>query len=164
MRFRVAVRIDVPRARAEQAFVDPDFYRALGEMPNIRAPEVLEVEPGDEVTRMRIRYVFDGHLPPAARRVLDPEKITWVDESTVHHGRHLTEFRMVPDHYANRMTCEGTYRFDELGPDSTEQVLEGDLIIHYPIVGRLVEKAILMGMRQHLQEEARLLEKLVAEA
>lgn len=66
---------------------------------------------------------------------------------------------MVPDHYGSRMTCTGHYRFEERGPALTEQVVEGDLVIHYPVVGRLVERAILTGMRQHLSEEARLLER-----
>ena len=143
----------------EEAFVDPAFYAELGDLPNIRAPEVLSIDADADVVRLRIYYALQADLAPAVRRVLDPEKITWIEESTVHRGRHYTDFRMVPEHYVNRMECAGSYRFEESGPETTEQVVEGDLIIHYPVVGRLVERAILTGMRQHLTEEARLLER-----
>lgn len=159
MRFRVSTNIAAPRDVVEEAFVDPAFYAELGALPNIRAPEVLSIEEDGDVVHLRIHYALQAKLAPAVRRVLDPEQITWVEESTVHRGRHYTEFRMVPEHYANRMDCSGSYRFEEAGDGTTQQVVEGDLVIHYPVVGRLVEKAILTGMRQHLTEEARLLEQ-----
>jgi hypothetical protein len=37
--------------------------------------------------------------------------------------------------------------------------MEGDLRVRYPVVGGLVERAIVVGMRQHLGEEARILER-----
>ena len=159
MRFQVSTQIAVARDVVEEAFVDPSFYAELGDLPNLRAPEVLGIEPDGELVRLRIRYALQADLSPAVRRVLDPEKITWVEESTVYRAEHFTEFRMVPEHYGDRMECWGRYRFEERGSQATEQVVEGDLIIHYPLVGRLVERAILTGMRQHLTEEARLLEK-----
>ncbi|HET6966301.1 MAG TPA: DUF2505 family protein [Acidimicrobiales bacterium] len=159
MRFRVSTSIAAPRKLVEDAFVDPDFYGELGDLPNIRAPEVLSIEQDGDVVHLRIRYALEADLAPAVRRVLDPEKITWVEESTVHRAEHCTEFRMVPDHYVNRMECVGSYRFEDSETGGTEQVVEGDLVIRYPLVGRLVERAILTGMRQHLTEEGRLLER-----
>lgn len=158
MRFRVDNPIALARSVVEEAFLDPAFYHSLGEMPNIRAPDLLSlVEEGDEV-HLRLRYAFNGSLSPAARRVLDPDKITWVHEETVHRGAHRSEFRMIPDHYRARMTCSGTIELEDVG-GTTNQRIEGDLVIRYPLVGPLVERAILMGMRQHLAEEARLLER-----
>ncbi|HEX5266480.1 MAG TPA: DUF2505 family protein [Acidimicrobiales bacterium] len=159
MRFRVSTSIAAPRELVETAFVDPAFYAELGTLPNLRPPEVLSIEEDGDQVRLRIHYALQADLAPAVRRVLDPEKITWVEESTVHRAEHYTEFRMVPEHYVDRMECAGSYRFEESGPDRTEQVVQGDLVIHYPLVGRLVERAILTGMRQHLTEEARLLEQ-----
>lgn len=159
MRFRVSTDIAAPRDTVEDAFVDPAFYAELGALPNIRAPRVLSIEDAGDLVHLRIHYALEADLAPAVRRVLDPEKITWVEESTVHRGEHYTEFRMVPEHYVGRMDCSGRYRFEERGRHATEQVVEGDLVIRYPVVGRLVERAILTGMRQHLTEEARLLEQ-----
>jgi hypothetical protein len=88
--------------------------------------------------------------------VLDPEKMTWVIESVMHADQHRAEFRMLPDHYADRLECSGEYRFEEDGKTSV-QVIEGDLRVHVPVVAGAVERAIMMGLRQHLTEQAKLL-------
>ena len=158
MRFKVDNPIHLPRGEVEAAFLDPAFYETLGQMPNIKAPELLEMDDAGDQVHLRFRYAFSGDLPSAARRVLDPARMTWVHQETIYRGEHRSEFTMIPDHYRDRMSCSGGYRLLEQGED-TNQRLEGDLIIHYPLVGRLVEKAILSGLRQHLVEEARILER-----
>ncbi|MHB1924503.1 MAG: DUF2505 family protein [Acidimicrobiales bacterium] len=158
MRFKVDNPISLPRPEVEAAFLDPAFYETLGQMPNIKAPELLDMDDAGDLVHLRFRYAFNGDLPSAARRVLDPERMTWIHEETIYRHEHRSEFRMIPEHYRDRMTCAGGYRLEERGQD-TNQCLEGDLIIRYPLVGRLVEKAIVSGLRQHLVEEAHLLER-----
>jgi hypothetical protein len=161
MRFRFTQPISAPRSRVEDAFLDPTFYRALGRIPNLGDPEVLDMEEAGDLVILRVRYRFAGQLPSAARRVLDPAKLTWVQQSEVNRAEHLTEFRIYPDHYANRLSCRGSYLFEELG-HRTDQVVQGDIVVRYPLVGPLVERAILSGMRDHLVEEARILEDWAA--
>jgi hypothetical protein len=127
-------------------------------MPNIKAPELLAMEEDGDLVHLRFRYAFSGDLPSAARRVLDPARMTWIHQETIHRTEHRSEFEMIPEYYKDKMICSGGYLLEEKGSD-TNQRLEGDLVIRYPIVGRLVEKAILSGLRQHLAQEARLLER-----
>jgi hypothetical protein len=161
MQFSVDQPIAAPCDRVEQAFVDPGFYAALAAMPNIGEPEVLEHVEHDGLVDLRVRYAFNGHLAPPARRVLDPAKLTWVVESHVDRASHTTTFRMVPDHYRDRLECHGSYTLRADGPDRTVQHTEGDLRVHYPIVGKLAERGIVLGLKEHLAEEAHVLEQWV---
>ena len=156
MKFRVENRIDALPDAVQAAYLDPAFYAAMLEMPKISPPEVIERRDDGNTVHMRVRYAFSGDLPSAARRVLDPAKLTWVNELTVHSTEQRTEFRMVPDYYRNKIRFDGRYRF-EADRGETVQVIEGDLVVRYPIVGPLVERAILTGMREHLQQEAEFL-------
>jgi hypothetical protein len=156
MHFSVTQPLEVSRAEAERAMVDPDFYASLGAMDNIGTPEVLSVKKDKGGVRLSIRYRFTGHLARPARAVLDPEKMTWVIESVMYADQHRAAFRMLPDHYADRLECSGEYRFEENGKTSV-QVIEGDLRVHVPVVAGAVERAIMMGLRQHLTEQAKLL-------
>lgn len=158
MRFRVDNLIRLRREVVAAAFLDPAFYETLGEMPNIKAPELLEMRDEGDRVHLRFRYAFSGDLPSAARRVLDPARMTWIHRETIFREEHRSEFEMVPEYYKDKMTCSGGYLLLDMGPE-TNQRLEGDLVVRYPIVGRLVEKAILSGMRQNLAHEARLLER-----
>src|SRR6266566_3970264 len=105
-------------------------------MPNIGDPEILECTARDREVFLRVRYAFTGELAAPARRVLDPAKLTWVVESTVDRAKHTTSFRMLPDHYRDRLECDGFYSLIADGPAATIQRMGGDLRVNYPIVGR----------------------------
>jgi hypothetical protein len=159
VRFTVDQPIAAACDRVEQAFVDPAFYTALATMPNIGEPHILERTESDGRVELRVRYAFTGNLAPAARRVLDPAKLTWVVESSVDRASHTTRFRMVPDNYRDRLECSGTYTLRPDGPDRTVQHAEGELRVHFPVVGKLAERGIVTGLKEHLAEEAHVLER-----
>ena len=145
----------------QAAFCDDDFYPALGSLPGIAAPEVIEHRLVDGAVRLRVRYRFNGSLAPPARAVLDPAKLSWIDCSTVDVGARRTQWEIQPEHYGRNLQCGGEYAFVP-GPDgSTTQHLEGELRVRWPLVGSLVERALLTGLRQHLAGEARIVERFI---
>jgi hypothetical protein len=162
MRFGFEQPIRAPRQVVEQAFDDPDFYAALGSMPNVGLPDVLDRSATDGIVTMRVRYAFTGSLAAPARAVLDPAKLTWIIESVTEPNEHGARFRMIPDHYPDRLECQGDYRFVEESEASTRQLFEGDLVVHFPLVGAMVERAILTGMRQHMAAQATVVEQWAA--
>ena len=162
MRFSVDQPIAAPTESVEEALVDPRFYEALATMPNIGEPEVLECTARDSEVILRVRYAFTGDLAAPARRVLDPAKLTWVVESTVDRSTRTTTFRMLPDHYADRLECRGSYTLVASGVDATIQQMEGDLRVNYPVVGRLAERGIVLGLKEHVAQEAHVIERWVA--
>ena len=147
--------MEVPRAVAEQALVDPEFYRSMEAMGPIGTPEVLARSDEPDGIRIAVRYRFTGDLSRPARAVLDPDKLTWVIESLMHMDAHFADFTMLPDHYADRLECAGLYRFEDKG-DRSVQVIDAELRVHVPLVAGAVERAILMGLRQHMAEHAQL--------
>ena len=161
MRFSVEQPIAAPLDGVEGALVDPNFYKVLGTIPNIGDPDVLEHTERDGQVFLRIHYAFTGHLAAPARRVLDPAKLTWVVESAVTRATHTTDFRMLPDHYANRLTCGGTYTLVPDGDDRTIQRMQGELRVNYPVVGRLAERGIFLGLKENIAEEAHIIERWV---
>ena len=156
MRFEVRQRIAAPLADVADAFCDPGYYEALASAPKLGKPEVLSREvDGDQVV-LRIRFLFSGDLSSAVTAVLDPKKLTWVDES--HHDlvRHVVRFELQPDHYADRLACRGTYRLesDPRDPETTIRIAEGDVKVRAPLVASKVEKALISGLEEHVQAEA----------
>jgi hypothetical protein len=99
----------------------------------IAPPTVLECRADGDFVRLRIRYAIDANLSRAATAVLDPEKMTWMVELKVDPEKFRAKFRMLPDHYPDRIECRGSYRFD--GDDkTTEQIMKGELVVHAPLV------------------------------
>ncbi len=142
--------------------LDPRLLAELGDLPKVSAPEVLEHRIDGDHAVQRVRYRFTGDLSSAVTRVLDPSKLTWVDETTYDLAARQASFRIVPDHYANRLRASGTYHFEE-GADGCRRQAAGDLVVSYPIVGRAVERAILSSLEEHLDAEVGVVTRLLAE-
>jgi hypothetical protein len=143
-----------------EAFASDELYSRLGDLPKLGRPQVLEHTRDGDVVELRIRYAFTGDLSAAARAVLDPAKLTWVEESTHDLTSRIARFTLVADHYRDRISCSGSYRFEATG-DGTVRRTEGDLKVKAMLVGRLVEEAIISGLREHQQAEVAVVEEFV---
>lgn len=159
MQFRFEHRVAAGPDGCARALADPAYYEELVGLPKLSRPEVVDHRVDGDRVELRIRYRFTGELAPAARRVLDPSRLTWVDESVHDLAARRVTFRMVADHYADRFSCRGSYRFEPLGGSGTRRLTEGDLRVRAPLVGRAVEKAIVGGLEEHLDAETPILER-----
>lgn len=152
MRFRLEQRLSAPLQAVEAALVDPAFLECLGRLPNLGRPELLRREEDGSVVRLDVRYAFAGELSPTVTRVVDPERLTWVDSAVYDRSTHRSRHHVVPDHYGNRLTC--SYTTELLEADGVVvRVAEGDLKVHFPLVGGKVERAIVGGMADHARHE-----------
>ncbi|MDQ1517394.1 MAG: hypothetical protein QOE80_3224 [Actinomycetota bacterium] len=163
MRFEIEQVITGPVDAVARVYTEPRFYELLGELPKLGRPEVIERREVGSVVHLSVRFRFTGNLSPAVTRVVDPAKLSWVEESAHDLEHHTVTFHMRPDNYADRLRFEGSYRFEPVGDRQTRRVAEGEVVVRVPIVGRAVEGAIVSGLREHLAAEVEVVEQLVAE-
>lgn len=162
MRFRLRHAYDADPDAVAAAYASAALYDAFGALPRASAPVVLERTESDDgrTVHLRVRWRFSADLAPAARAVVDPDKLTWVEESTHDLANRTVTWVMHPDNYRDRFACRGTYRFDPKGA-GTERVTEGELRIKAPLVAKLVENAIVSGLDEQLDAEVPLVEAAV---
>jgi hypothetical protein len=162
MRFRIEQRLAAPLERVEQALLDPAWYRAVTESTAVWAPELLEVsDDGGPDVGLRVRYRFRGTLNPAAARVVDPARLSWVEVSTLDRASHHLDLRVEPDHYADRLRFTGHVELRPEGP-ATTRVLDGDVRVKVLLVAGPVEGAVVSGLREHAAVEERAFAAFVA--
>lgn len=140
------------------AVADPLLYESIGKSSTLSAPVVLDRSQSGGVVRLRIRYGFAGDLSRAARAILDPQKMTWVVVLDVDQDDYSARFEMIPDHYKDRLNSSGSYRFEKKDK-TTIQIMEGNLKVNAPLVAGAVERVIVNGLKEHMTEEARAIEK-----
>lgn len=159
MRFTLDQTLPAGVGDVLDAFTDPGFLASLVELPELGSPELLDQQREGNLVRQQVRYLFRGELSSAVRRVLDPNRLTWVDERTYDLSAATATFRIVPDHYAGKLRCEGTEVFVAVpgADDRTRRHIDGELTVRYPVVGGKVERAIVSGLQEHLAEEAAVL-------
>ena len=156
MRFTLDQQLPGTVDQVLAALLDPELLERLGELPNLGAPDVLSQERDGDVVVQRVRYAFTGSLSPAVTRVIDPAKVTWIDETTYDLVARRASFRIIPDHYENKLRCAGAHTFTERD-GGTVRHIDGELTVRVPLVGRVVERAIVGGLQDHLRAEADLL-------
>jgi hypothetical protein len=153
MRFRIEQHLPGRIDAVLDALLDAGFVASLGALPKIDKPELVSQRTDADFVIQRVRYRFTGQLSGAATAVLDTAKLTWVAETTYDLRARQASFRIIPDHYGNRLTCSGMHRFVPRA-GGTDRLIEGELKVSYPIVGRTIERAVLSGLEEHLAAEA----------
>jgi len=157
--FNLSQRIDAEAGAVAAAFVDPAYYVELATLPKLGTPEVLALEHDGEKAHLEVRYRFTGDLSAAVRAVVDPEKLTWVEVSDHDLVARRMSFVLKPDNYADRLSCRGRMRLDSADDHSgtTVRRTQGELKVRALLVAGQVERAIVSGLREHLEAEAALL-------
>jgi hypothetical protein len=164
--FRVEQTYDADPDDVARAYTEPALYELIGEVSSLGRPEVLDRRTEGERVLLQVRYRFAGQLSYAARRALDPAKLTWVEHSTHDLAERSIAFRLVPDSYGDRFRASGTAvvaegRGGAAGPRAARTVA-GVLKVKAALVGGAVERAIVSGLRDHLGTEAGAVERFLA--
>ena len=160
MRLTIDQRFAAPLDVVVQAYTDPALYAGFPEHGTVGRPELIgRRELGDRV-ELEIRHRFTGNLSSAVRAVLDPTRLTWVEHVTLDLLTARATFRIQPDHYPDRLRCEGEYRFVADG-DGCRRTGGGELRVKAPLVAGAVERAIISGLQDHLRDEVGVVEAFV---
>ena len=169
MRFQSEQRIAGPVDAVARIYTEPRFYKLLGELPKLGKPEVLDRREDGSRVHLAVRFRFTGHLSPAVTKVLDPAKLSWVEESVHDLDRYTVTFHVKPDNYADRLRFDGSSRFEPEADNVTRRLAEGDVAVKVPLLlggGRVapaVESAIISGIREHFAGEVAVAEQLLSE-
>lgn len=163
MHFELVQRLHASIGAVEQAFVDPAFLSTLGQLPKLGRPELIEQRDMGDRFFQRVRYDFAGDLSPTVRAVIDPAKLSWVEESTLDRATHCTTIAIVPDYYTTMFQCSGLICLASDSTDGTTvRTANGEVTVRVPIFGNKAEAVIISGLRQHAMLEAEALDQWVA--
>jgi len=153
VRFELTSHLALPPDRVVALYTDPSFYERLDDLPNVGEPRVLDrVESGDTVT-MRVHYRFTRVLSAGVARIVDPAKISWVEETVWDLTDHSARSTLLPDNYADRFSASAR-RTHVADGDGTEREITGEVRVRFPVVGGKVERAVVEGLEEYLAAEA----------
>ena len=154
--FTIEQLVGAPLGTVEQRLLDADFVAATSELPKLGDCRLLErSESGDRVT-VRIHRRFDDRLPAAVTAVVDPAKLSWIEEIEHDLSTHVSRCTFAPEHYPDRLKAGYRATLETMG-DRTHRLVDGQLSIRAFLASRPVERAIVSGLREYSEAEAELL-------
>lgn len=156
MDFTLRQEIPAPVDAVGQALVDPDFLVRMAELPKLGSADVVGHARSGDVVSLQVRYLFQADLPGAVTRFVDPDKLSWVEDSTCDLAAHRTECVLRPDNYANLLS--GSYdAVIEVATSGCVRTVKGSLKVHVPLVGGKAEKAIVNGLEENAEAQTAIL-------
>lgn len=163
MRFTMIQSFDAPVDAVAAAYADDALYPFLVGLPKLGAIEPLEQRLDGDTVEQRIRFRFTGHLPAAVTAVVDPAKLSWVQETAYDLTARSASFRLVPDHYPDRLSASGTFGFLP-ADDGSQRRIDGEVRVRALLVSGKVEQAIVSGLEEYLAAEAPRVDAWIADA
>ena len=161
MDFTIEVSLAHPPAAAQDALLDPEFIHTTADLPKLGGAEVLECTRNNGTARLRVRYKFTAPLSRAVTAVIDPDKLTWVDDARFDLMAFRSEHVLLADHYADRLEA---HYVGSLTPDGNgaRWTLQGSLDVHAALVGGKVAHVIVEGLQEAATAQGVLLDEWLA--
>lgn len=156
MDFQIRQDISAPLAAVESLLTDAAFVEATGALAPLADCRLLDATTASGRTQARIHRRFAADLPSVVTAVVDPRRLTWVEEAVFDHADHTATHRIVPDHYGDLLQC--SYRTSlRVDGDRTIRDARGTMRVRVLLGGKQVERAIVGGLTEYAAAEAALL-------
>ena len=161
MNFEIIQSITAAVDAVDAALIDPAFLIRMAELPKLGSAEVLDQRRDGDVVHQDVRFLFKAELSRAVTRVVDPDRLTWVERSVCNLTTHETQCEILPDHYSGLLTGSYHSAIEAVGP-SAQRTLTGEVNVKMPFVGGKVAGAIVGGLRENAEAQVHLLETWIA--
>jgi hypothetical protein len=161
--FEIEQRVPASPTAVGEALVDERFIAATVDLPKVGGADLLDQQRDGTTVHQRIRYRFTGELSSAVTRVVDRDRLTWVDESDHDLAAHRSQHTIVPDNYRDRLQASYSVILEPDGDGKTRRVVSGTVKVRMPLVGGRVEQAIVSGLEEYATAEAQLLARWLSQ-
>lgn len=131
------------------------------ELPNVTARKAIDQKREGSKIYRRYEWRMFGQIPRAAQRALSPEMLTFIEESVWDDESCVTESRIMPMYFKDSISCESTvvWRGRDAG---SERVIESEAVVNIPVMGGLVERAVVDAFMKSNDMSAELIRKGLA--
>lgn len=155
MKFGFEQRWAAPVDDIMATYLDESFWTGLDGFSKMTPPVLLGIDRDDSAATalVRVRYRVDATLPAQASRFIDPDDVSWVQETEWDLRTNRAQVRFVPVQAAGLMRASATIEVRTDG-DETIRALRGEFRVRIPLVGGRVEKAVVGDIGTNLEEEA----------
>ena len=143
----------IPLDLFEKYLNHPELNALLAKMPSFKSRELLEsqtLENGEQ--HWCFKVTAGGELPPAISKLVSPETFTWLEKSRFVPKEHAVYFSIEPTLAKGKFESSGkwTHLKHQKG---TRRILEGEMHVKIPFVGKIVENFLLSEFKRNYEVE-----------
>ncbi len=146
---------DIPVEVFEQHLNHPDLIKMLDKMPAFRSRDLVsKTDNGDGSITWRFKVVAGGDVPPAVRKVLSEEMLTWHEDTKFVPAEHTIHWTITPlaERAQKLLESHGIWKLIPAGK-GTRRVIEGHINVKVPLIGKLVEQYLAGELKRNYDVE-----------
>lgn len=154
---------EISLAHFEKYLNHAKLNEMLSDMPAFRSRELVEeqkLDNGEIIWKFKV--VAGGDLPPAVGKVMPPEMFTWWETSRFVPVEHCIHFNIEPVKMKGKFEGGGKWQLTADG-EGTKRVIEGNMTVKIPFVGKLVESYLVSELKRNYEVEPDLQKKFYAQ-
>jgi hypothetical protein len=131
----------------------PELIAMLGAMPAFRSRDLVEKKDlGDGRVNWRFKVVAGGDIPKSAQKVVSPEFLTWHEDTRFEPKEHTIYWKIDPLQKKVDVDAHGIWKLIPSG-QGTKRVIEGNITVKMPIVGKVVEGFLASELKKNYDVE-----------
>jgi hypothetical protein len=146
---------DIPVDVFEAHLNHPDLIKALDKMPAFRSRDLVsKKDNGDGSTTWRFKVVAGGDVPPAVRKVLSEEMLTWHEDTRFVPAEHTIHWTITPlaAQAQKLLESHGIWKLIPAGK-GTRRIIEGNITVKVPLLGKVVEQYLASELKRNYDVE-----------
>ncbi len=106
---------------------------------------------GRTVQRFEVK-ANPSDIPGAAKKALPAEAFQWVEESVWDSAAKRFDWKIITKVMTDKIQCSGKVFYESTGSTGTRRIVEGEIDIKIPFVGRIAEKVILGKVEANFED------------
>ena len=142
-------------------FWDPDDGNRLEEETGVHR-EMLWLREEGPLKIYRMRFTPDSDLPGPVAKFAGTKKLVYEQENRLNTETHVLEWQVFPTVARDKITAKGTMTMRDV-PNGVERLVEGDVKVRVPIIGRRIEKLVLNSVVTSYEHAAGITHKWLAD-
>lgn len=144
------------------AMLHPGLHAFLEHhVPDLRSRTELELSRRGDTVERKVRCVPSTPIPDAARHLVKPEMITWVEEARFDLSRDTVSIQIIPAGFRHVFSFVGRIVL-EADPGGCRRKVTGEVTIRMPVVGKIVEDYLIEEIRRNMDAEGQALGQFMA--
>ncbi len=134
---------------------------SLEDLPNVSQSIPLECVEKDGIKYIKNKWNVHGQMPPIVQKIIKPEHLNFIEESTWDRAKHLYSTKIIPGVLRDKINCAHKLEFIDEGDGRTKRVLTGHFELKIPIVGPVFEGIVVTLLKKNCDDDYRLSVKAI---
>jgi hypothetical protein len=119
------------------------------DLPNVSKRKQIERRRNGAKLYKVFEWNVHGQMPKAAQKIISPDKLTFTEHSVWDDDARCFDTWIEPHFLKNLISCRSKSAWHPIDGGRTRRVIEGQVDFHMPIIGPLVEGAVVDYLKKN---------------